>query len=156
MGFKHIDDNIEPYLDILIDCVKLRGSDIEEQIKRITSDTDLMGECLEENFLSFKLHSKKVRDEYEKAVTEEISKTEKVWEKCDELIANSKPSIAKVTNQLLDLKKSISEIDKALDVISVYKAEKVIELIDKVNSMSEKDKEILFKIIKSDQESDKL
>lgn len=41
MGFKHIDDNIEPYLDILIDCVKLRGSDIEEQIKRITSDTDL-------------------------------------------------------------------------------------------------------------------
>lgn len=150
MAFKHIDDNIEPYLDILIDCVKLRGSDIEEQIKRITSDTDLMGECLEENFLNFKLHSKKVRDEYEKAVTEEISKTEKVWEKCDELIANSKPRITKVTNQLLDLKKSISEIDKALDVISVYKAEKVIELIDKVNSMSEKDKEILLKILKND------
>lgn len=150
MGYVHIDDEIEPYLDILIDCVKLRGSDIEKQIKRITSDTDLMGECLEENFLNFKLHSKKVRDEYEKAVSEEISKTEKVWEKCDELIANSKPSIAKATNQLLNLKKSINEIDKALDIISVYKAEKVIELIDKVNSMSEKDKEILLKIIKSE------
>lgn len=150
MGYVHIDNEIEPYLDILIDCIKLRGSDIEKQIKRITSDTDLMGECLEENFLNFKLHSKKVRDEYEKAVTEEISKTEKVWEKCDEMIANSKPSINKVTNQLLGLKKSISEIDKALDIISVYKAEKVIELIDKVNSMSEKDKEILLKIIKSE------
>lgn len=150
MGYVHIDNEIEPYLDILIDCVKLRGSDIEKQIKRITSDTDLMGECLEENFLNFKLHSKKVRDEYEKAVSEEISKTEKVWEKCDEMIANSKPSIAKATNQLLDLKKSINEIDKALDIISVYKAEKVIELIDKVNSMSEKDKEILLKIIKSE------
>lgn len=150
MGYVHIDNEIEPYLDILIDCIKLRGSDIEKQIKRITSDTDLMGECLKENFLNFKLHSKKVRDEYEKAVTEEISKTEKVWGKCDELIANSKPSITKVTNQLLDLKKSISEIDKALDVISVYKAERVIELIDKVNSMSEKDKEILLKILKSE------
>lgn len=150
MGYVHIDNEIEPYLDILIDCIKLRGSDIEKQIKRITSDTDLMGECLEENFLNFKLHSKKVRDEYEKAVTEEISKTEKVWGKCDELIANSKPSITKVTNQLLDLKKSISEIDKALDVISVYKAERVIELIDKVNSMSEKDKEIFLKILKSE------
>lgn len=148
MGYVYIDNEIEPYLDILIDCVKLRGSDIEKQIKRITSDTDLMGECLEENFLSFKLHSKKVRDEYEKAVTEEISKTEKVWGKCDELIANSKPSITKVTNQLCELKKSINEIDKALDVISVYKAEKVIELIDKVNSMSEKDKEILLQILK--------
>ena len=86
MAYIHIDDKIEPYLDILIDCIKLNGEDIEKQVKRITEETDTMGECLEDNFLAFKLHSKKVRDEYEKAVNEELEKSETVWEKCDNLI----------------------------------------------------------------------
>ena len=79
MAYIHIDDKIEPYLDILIDCIKLNGKDIEKQVKRITEETDTMGECLEDNFLAFKLHSKKVRDEYEKAVNEEVEKSETVW-----------------------------------------------------------------------------
>lgn len=54
MAYVHIDDDIVPYLDILIDCVKLNGKDIKEQIERITSDTKLMGECLDDQFLEFK------------------------------------------------------------------------------------------------------
>lgn len=147
MGYKHIDDKIEPYLDILIDCIKLNGADIEAQIKRITSDTDTMGQCLEDNFLAFKLHSKKVRDEYEKAVSEELEKTEKVWEKCDELIHDSKPSIEKAVNSIASLRKEIDNINSALDKISVYKAEKLIELVEKYNSMSDEDKEIMSKLL---------
>ena len=30
MAYIHIDDKIEPYLDILIDCIKLNGEDIEK------------------------------------------------------------------------------------------------------------------------------
>lgn len=147
MGFKYIDDEIEPYLDILIDCIKLNGKDIEAQINRITSDTDTMGECLEENFLAFKLHSKKVRDEYEKAVSEELSKTEKVWEKCDELLHNSKPTIEKVSNSITSLREEVDEVNSALDEISVCKAERLIELVEKFNSMSDDDKEILSKLL---------
>ena len=98
MAYIHIDDKIEPYLDILIDCIKLNGKDIEKQVKRITEETDTMGECLEDNFLAFKLHSKKVRDEYEKAVNEELEKSETVWEKCDNLIHESRPRIEKAKN----------------------------------------------------------
>lgn len=147
MAYIHIDDKIEPYLDILIDCIKLNGEDIEKQIKRITEDTDLMGENLEENFLSFKLHSKKVRDEYEKAVNEEIEKSEKVWDKCANLIDNSKPRIVSIQNEMKGLLDEIEKIDKRLNNLPVYKAEKLIELIEKFNNMPAKEKELFAKLL---------
>lgn len=147
MGYKYIDDKIEPYLDILIDCVKLNGEGIEEQVKKITDETELMGQCLEDNFLSFKLHSKKVRDEYEKVVTEELQKSEKVWEKCDRLIHESKPEIERVKNDIQDLLDMIVGVDKALDNVSVYKAEKLIELIEKFNNMPATEKELFKKLL---------
>ncbi len=147
MAYMHIDDKIEPYLDILIDCIKLNGKDIEEQIKRITNETDLMGDCLEDNFLAFKLHSKKVRDEYEKAVDEEIKKSEKVWEKCDKLIFESRPKIEKAKNEMNGLLNEIEKIDKALDSVSIYKAEKLIELIEKFNNMPTDEKQLFAKLL---------
>ena len=147
MGYKYIDDKIEPYLDILIDCVKLKGEAIEEQIKRITSDTGTMGECLEDNFLAFKLHSKKVRDEYEKAVAEELQKSEKVWEKCDNLIHESKPKIESIKTDMQGLLDMISKVDKSLDSMSIYKAEKLIELIEKFNNMPAAEKELFKKLL---------
>ena len=147
MAYMHIDDKVVPYLEILLDCIKLNGEDIEKQIKRITSDTDLMGECLEENFLAFKLHSKKVRDEYERAVTEELEKSEKVWEKCDDLIQESRPKIQKVKNEMNELLKEITDIDKAFDSVSVYKAERLIELIEKFNHMPADEKQLFAKLM---------
>ena len=147
MAYIHIDDKIEPYLDILIDCIKLNGEDIEKQVKRITEETDTMGECLEDNFLAFKLHSKKVRDEYEKAVNEELEKSETVWEKCDSLIHESRPRIEKAKNEMNDLLSEINKVNKALDSISVYKAEKLIELIEKFNNMPAVEKELFAKLL---------
>jgi hypothetical protein len=147
MAYMHIDDKVVPYLEILLDCIKLNGEDIEKQIKRITSDTDLMGECLEENFLAFKLHSKKVRDEYERAVTEELEKSEKVWEKCNDLIQESRPKIQKVKNEMNELLKEITDIDKAFDSVSVYKAERLIELIEKFNHMPADEKQLFAKLM---------
>lgn len=152
MAYMYIDDEIAPYLDILIDCIKLNGKDIEAQVKRITSDTDTMSECLEENFLAFKLHSKKVRDEYEKAVSEELSKAEKVWEKCDELLNNSKPTVEKAVNSIASLRVEVNAVNSALDKISVYKAERLIELVEKFNAMSDADKEIFSKLLEVSKE----
>lgn len=147
MAYVHIDDKIEPYLDILIDCIKLNGADIEAQIKRITDETELMGDCLEDNFLAFKLHSKKVRDEYEKAVNEEVEKSEKVWEKCDNLIRESRPKVEKAKNEMNGLLNEIEKINKALDSVSIYKAEKLIELIEKFNNMPADEKQLFAKLL---------
>lgn len=147
MAYIHIDDKIEPYLEVLIDCIKLNGEDIEKQVKRITEETDTMGECLEDNFLAFKLHSKKVRDEYEKAVNEEVEKSETVWEKCDNLIHESRPKIEKVKNEMSELLSEINKINKALDSVSIYKAEKLIDLIERFNGMPAVEKELFAKLL---------
>ena len=147
MAYMHIDDKVAPYLEILLDCIKLHSDDIDAQIKRITSDTDLMGECLEDNFLAFKLHSKKVRDEYEKAVKDELEKSEKVWEKCDNLIHESRPKIEKIKNEMNGLLKEVIAIDKALDNISIYKAERLLELIEKFNHMPADEKQLFAKLL---------
>lgn len=147
MAYMHIDDKVAPYLDILLDCIKLHSDDIEAQIKRITSDTDLMGQCLEDNFLAFKLHSKKMRDEYEKAVTEELEKSEKLWEKCDNLIHESRPKIATIKHEMSGLLGEIEAIDKALNNVSVYKAERMIELIEKFNNMPADEKQLFAKLL---------
>lgn len=147
MSYMHIDDKVAPYLEILLDCIKLHSDDIDAQIKRITSDTDLMGYCLEDNFLAFKLHSKKVRDEYEKAVTEELEKSEKVWEKCDNLIHESRPKIEKIKNEMNGLLSVIMEVDESLDNVSVYKAERMIELIEKFNNMPADEKQLFAKLL---------
>ena len=103
MAYMHIDDELVPHLEILIDCIKLRGKDIEKQAQNIIGDTELMDQCLEDTFLQFKLHSKKVRDEYKKAVNEEIARSEAVWEKCNELIQDSRPTIENVKKDVKGL-----------------------------------------------------
>lgn len=152
MAYMYIDDKVAPYLEILLDCVKLNKDDIEAQIKRITDDTDLMGECLADNFLAFKLHSKKVRDEYERAVDEELEKSEKVWAKCEGLIEKSRPSIEKAKNEINSLIDMIDEVDKALDSVSIYKAERMIDLIEKFNHMPANEKKLFAKLLEVSKE----
>lgn len=147
MAYVHIPNEYEPYFDIIMDCIKLRGEDIEEQIERITKDTTIMGECLEDNFLQFKLHSKKVRDEYEKAVDETLEKSEKLWEACDNRIAAFEPTLEKCKNGINKLAKTLSELNERLNDIPFYKIDRLFELIEKFNNMSASDKDILIKLI---------
>lgn len=147
MAYVHIPDKYEPYLDIIMDCIKLNGDDIETQIKKITDDTALMGKCLEDNFLQFKLHSKKVRDEYKKAVDEAIDKTYKVWESCDRKITESKPAIEKCKNDINRLIKVVNDLNEQLDSVSFYKIEQLLKIIEKFNNMPASEKDILSKLI---------
>lgn len=146
MAYKHIDDEIEPYFDLIMDCIKLNGKDIKETVEKITSDAKYMEECLEDNFLSFKLFSKKVHEEYENAVNEEIKKTNKVWEKCEILINDSHPAIEKATDSIKEFRSEVDKITSKINDFSIYKIEKVIELIEKFSRLSEQEKQ-MFKIL---------
>lgn len=147
MAYVYIDNEIEPYLDILIDCIKLKGKNIKDEIERIVNDTNLIGECLEDNFLNFKLHSKNVRDEYRKAVDEEIRKNEECWQKCDELIRNSKPSIIKAKAEINELISETTRLNCILDSVSFYKIENLIKLVERFNQMPDEDKKMLSKLL---------
>ena len=47
-----------------------------------------------------------------------------------------------------DLLSEINKVNKALDSISVYKAEKLIELIEKFNNMPAVEKELFANLLK--------
>ena len=148
MAYIHIDDELVPHLELLIDCVKLNGTDIDNTIKKITEDTKLMETCLEDNFLGFKLHSKKVRDEYEKAVVAEIAKSEEVWDKCADMIDKTRPKIETITTELQVPLQMLCRINNELDDMSMWKLEKLIECIDKFYKMPADEKALFAKLLK--------
>ena len=139
-----------PYFDLIMDCIKLKGENIQELIDKITKDTALMEECLDDKFLAFKLHSKKVRDEYENAVNEAIEKTENIWDKCEEKIKESQPTIDKTNQEITKLLKTVNRLNECLENVSFYKIERLLELVENFNKMSDSDKAVLTKLVNMD------
>lgn len=150
MGYEYVPDKYMPYFDLIMDCIKLKGENIQELIDKITRDTTLMEECLDDKFLVFKLHSKKVRDEYENAVNEAIEKTENVWNKCEEKTKESQPTIDKTNQEITKLLKTVNQLNERLENVSFYKIERLLELVEKFNKMSDSDKAVLTKLVNMD------
>ena len=150
MSYEYVPDKYMPYFDLIMDCIKLKGENIQELIDKITKDTALMEECLDDKILAFKLHSKKVRDEYEKAVNEAIEKTENIWDKCEEKIKESQPTINKTNREITELLKTVNHLNECLGNVSFYKIEKLLELVEKFNKMSDSDRAVLTKLINMD------
>ena len=150
MRYEYVPDKYMPYFDLIMDCIKLKGENIQELIDKITKDTALMEECLDDKFLAFKLHSKKVRDEYENAVNEAIEKTENIWDKCEEKIKESQPTIDKTNQEITKLLKTVNQFNERLENVSFYKIEKLLERVEKFNNMSDSDKAVLTKLVNMD------
>lgn len=150
MSYEYIPDKYVPYFDLIMDCIKLKGENIQELIDKITRDTSLMEECLDDKFLAFKLHSKKVRDEYENAVNEAIEKTENIYDKCEEKIKQSQPTIDKTNKEVEKLLSTVNQLNKCLENVSFYKIERLLELVEKFNKMSDSDKAVLTKLVNMD------
>lgn len=150
MSYEYIPDKYAPYFDLIMDCIKLKGENIQELMDKITRDTSLMEECLDDKFLAFKLHSKKVRDEYENAVNEAIEKTENIYDKCEEKIKQSQPTIDKTNKEVEKLLSTVNQLNKCLENVSFYKIERLLELVEKFNKMSDSDKAVLTKLVNMD------
>jgi hypothetical protein len=95
-----------------------------------------------------------VRDEYQKAVDQEIEKTEAVWRKCDELINNSRPDLEQAAKGMTDLIYIVDKLNKKIDDVSLWKVEKILELVEKFNKMPETEKQILIKLIQIEGKKD--
>ena len=97
-----------------------------------------------------KLHAQKVRDTYKQTVDEELEKTNTLWEECDEKIYASRTKIAKVTTSFIDLNREVEKLRINLNDLPLYQIERIMELLDKYNSYSDKDKELLRILLKSE------
>lgn len=146
--YVYVDKRIVPHLEILQDILKLRCDDIDKIVKGIINDTEALDENLEDNFLQFKLHAKKVRECYKAAVDEQLEKSEKLWTECDELISKSKPTVEKVSSAVRELETTISKCNKILNELPIYKVEQTLNLIEKFKNMSNEEKTLLSKLFK--------
>ena len=128
-----IDDNRKNFIDKLI---KERKLDIQNSIECL--DDDLLR--LKSFGLTYKTELKKVYDEQEKVL-------EELWEEHDEKIYKLKNKIAQLKPEFEKVTSQIKEVSNALSDISTYSIEKLIDVVHKVNYMSEKDKKLMMDLI---------
>ena len=146
-----LDKNIASKIDVLQDVVRLRGEEIDKVISRLTDTTKLLTtDSIDTTLLEMKLHAQKVRDTYKQTVDEELEKTNTLWEECDEKIYASRTKIAKVTTSFIDLNREVEKLRINLNDLPLYQIERIMELLDKYNSYSDKDKELLRILLKSE------
>lgn len=151
MAYVNIDDKLVPHLEILIDCIKLRGGDLDEQVKRLTSETRLMDNCLEEEILQMKLHAAKVRSEFADTVNEAIQKNTDTWEECVEKIKEKSPKVSELVNIFKPLSQEIEHINKLISNINIYKLEQLIKLAEKIAELDEPTLSLVRKMVSVNQ-----
>ena len=145
-----LDKNVAAKIDVLQDVVRLRGEEIEKIITRLTDETKILTtDNIDTTLLEMKLHAQKVRDTYKQVVDEELEKTDTLWDECDEKIYESRTKISQVTNSFIDLNREVEKLESSLNNLPIYQIEEIMKLLDKFNSYSDKDKELLKILLKS-------
>ncbi len=133
--FNSIDSDLNKknFVDKLIADRKI---DIENSIESL--DDDLLR--LKAFALTYKTELKKVYEEQDKALQD-------LWESHDEKIYELKEKIKQLKPELQGVKNQIDEVNKVMNGVSTYNIDKLLEVIHKVNYMSEADKELMINLI---------
>lgn len=145
--YKQIDEKIEPYFDLIMDCIKLRGGDLDEQIKALAKDTRLMDTCLEEEILQMKLHAAQVRKEFEDTVNVEVEKNTQTWEQCVEKIKSKEPRVKELLDIFKPLSQEVESLNQLISNINIYKLEKLIELAEKIAELDDRTIELVRRMV---------
>lgn len=136
-----VDSEIAGKVELLADIVKLRGEELNKVIQELADDTNaLTTDNLDTALLEMKLHAAKVRDTYKNAVDEELEKTNKLWEECDEKITKSRTKISAVKNSFNELNQEIEKLNRGICKLDLYNLERAITILDRFNSFSDSDK----------------
>ena len=146
-----LDKDIASKIEVLQDVVRLRGEEIDKVISRLTDTTKLLTtDSIDTTLLEMKLHAQKVRDTYKQTVDEELEKTNALWDECDEKIYESRTKISKVTTSFADLNEEITKLRKGMNDLPLYQIDHLMEVLDKFNSYTDKDKELLRILLKAE------
>lgn len=139
-----IDKRLVPQMEFIEDVLKLKKDDIQKEIDKLVDSTQtLTTDNIDTSLLELKLHAQKVRNEYKKTVDEELEKTDKLWEECDEKLCNSKTSVKDIKDSFYSLEQEIDTLTKRLNDLPIYKLEQFMDLLDRFNGYSDEQKELL-------------
>ena len=128
------------------DHEKLRIVDelIKDRKLGITQDI----ESLDDDLLRFKAFSLKYKTELQKVYDEQSDKLEKLFENCGDIQSKMYLKIEETKTKLNPITDKIKEVNKTLESLNTYKIERVIELLNTFNKMSEEDKRLFEILIK--------
>ena len=121
---------------------------VDEYINNRKLDITYSIEALDDDLLRFKAFSLKYKTELQKVYQEQGDKLEKLFEDCGDIQSKMHLKIEETKNKLDPIVSKIKSINETLDKVNTYKIEKVIELIEKFNRMSEEDKRLFEMLIK--------
>jgi predicted nucleic acid-binding Zn-ribbon protein len=119
---------------------------IEETIKSRKEDITYTIESLDDDLLRFKAFALKYKTELQKVYEEQNNQLEKLFEDIGGMQDNIYLKIEQAKKQLNPITDKVKEINKTLDNVNTYKIERLIELIEKFNRMSEENK-MLFELL---------
>jgi len=128
------------------DHEKLRIVDelIKDRKLGITQDI----ESLDDDLLRFKAFSLKYKTELQKIYEDQNDKLGKLFEDIGDISSKMYLKIEDTKNKLNPITDKIKEVNKTLESLNTYKIERVIELLNTFNKMSEEDKRLFEILIK--------
>jgi len=127
------DDKKKNFVDKLIADRKI---DIESSI-----------ECLDDDLLRLKAFALTYKTELRKVYDEQDKALEELWASHDEKIYELKEKIKQLKPEFENVKNQINEVGKIMDGVSTYNIDKLLEVVHKVNYMSEADKKLMVDLI---------
>ena len=128
----------------------------DEYCKQITSqvrkDFAINLESLEEDAAMFRGLMIKVKKTFEETKNEYLEASEAVWEKFEKEVPSIQKNIDRLTKLIDPLSKQLDVVKKKFETISTYNYKQVVELIQLVSSLNDKNKNTLDLILKYNKE----
>ncbi|RLC30414.1 hypothetical protein DRH13_04380 [Candidatus Woesebacteria bacterium] len=132
---------------------ELQSTALNEYMEKVSDkskeDFKVNLECLEESAAVYVGLMVQVRQKFEKAKNEQLETSYALWEEWDNERPNVEKKIKAITDSMIPLKNSIDEINKGIDGINLHRLEKILELVDKFNGMSDSSKEVMKFLIEN-------
>jgi uncharacterized coiled-coil DUF342 family protein len=120
---------------------------VDELITRRKIDIQNSIECLDDDLLRLKAFALTYKTELKKVYEEQDKALEELWESHDVKIYESKEKIKQLKPELQSITNQINEVNKVMNDVSTYNIDKLIEVVHKVNNMSDNDKKLMTDLI---------
>ena len=130
-----------PKWEFVKDVLKLKGEDIQKAIDELSGETTcLTTDNLDTTLLEMKLHAQKVREMYKSCVDEELKKTNKLWEECDDKVSESRTNIRAIKTSFDEVLYDLNKVEEKLNDLPLYKLRETMDLLDRFKAYSDEDK----------------
>lgn len=137
------DTDLKKREEIILDFLKDGEVKIKREVKYIQECLNFyksLTEDLKEGFM-------KVQKEFEDSLSKIYEETEEDYVK---MCKRNIDFLTKIRNSSVEVKNTVTEIKKSLDKVDIYGADKLLDVVEKFSYMSDKEKELLSKLLNTE------